>query len=538
MDTVRLRAGGVAPATPHLPVELLEEVFVAWALIDEFGPWTASLVCLQWRHIVLRCPAAWSFLRVTCLPFVKDRAPEEDGENGPDHADENAQDDEDDAEDSNGQGSDQDGDGEDEDEDEEDEDEDEDEETHEEEEVASLLKSPHFLELWVQRSKNAPLSVFINAYMSAHLGPLRVVQVFSILRPHTQRIRQLTLETDDKEYAEKLLKAILDRVQGLRLDGLSVFVTPHPRLPRVLQAYAYQSFTGSLVLFVEQLKSLSVKKIACRGCLPPIRGDLEDNVYELGFGKLSILPATLIQLLANHRYLRVLKLHRLWHFPDTDEHANRIGLPLLHTFYVERVDTFYCGMLLSSLDMPNLLTLVVNNTNIVEDINSGNKTYETMAAFGQAFVDFVRRSSRITTLHITSSPLPDRYLLAALRNASHLTSLRLESTFVGTPALRGLTPVLPSKYSVVVRPPVPCPNLQLLAFIRCDLVDGEQLYHLIRARNHADSSTSCITHIHVEQCESITEAWISKFRHVKGVDMGVTYFPHMTCGLRLSQNRP
>ncbi|KAJ7724243.1 hypothetical protein B0H16DRAFT_1596854 [Mycena metata] len=54
----------------RIPLDILSEIVVHWALSDSDAPWKASVVCHLWRSAVLSTPNAWSRVNI-CFPMLK-----------------------------------------------------------------------------------------------------------------------------------------------------------------------------------------------------------------------------------------------------------------------------------------------------------------------------------------------------------------------------------------------------------------------------------------------------------------------------------
>ncbi|KAI0785397.1 hypothetical protein BC629DRAFT_1440486 [Irpex lacteus] len=145
-----------------LPSEILTEIFIAWSRVDENAPWTAASTCRHWRSVALASGQIWSCMTLT-LECTQTKKYEWSSE---------------------------------------------------EKDFAFVTYRTwryHSPTLWIERSKQAPLSVQILAHSFNAKAMFAIQNVVSALRGHLPRLRRLTLSVATPDLATTFLEMLFRR---------------------------------------------------------------------------------------------------------------------------------------------------------------------------------------------------------------------------------------------------------------------------------------------------------------------------------------
>lgn len=159
-----------------LPSEILTEIFISWSRVDENAPWTAATTCRHWRSVALASGQIWSCITLT-LECTQSKKYEWSSE---------------------------------------------------EKDFAFVTYRTwkfHSPALWIERSKQAPLSVRIFAHSFNAKAMFAIQNVVSALRGHLSRLRRLTLSVATPDLATTFLEMLFRGASG-ELDT----VDPDPTL--------------------------------------------------------------------------------------------------------------------------------------------------------------------------------------------------------------------------------------------------------------------------------------------------------------------
>ena len=184
-------------------------------------------------------------------------------------------------------------------------------------------------------------------------------------------------------------------------------------------------------------------------------------------------------------------------WPSLPEGAS-ISLLSLHTLSLSNASAHAATRLLQVFDAPGLTSFSLDSGgdgHIESRIQGGAKTYDLYSNMGSAFKNFVTRSSKIHKLRLANTFFPDRHLNEVLQLLGDLQRLSFVGTYTGTPLLRALARSHPQFL---------CPRLQRLKFVRCNLVQVEQIKPLLCARN-ASQTASSVLRLTLSHCEEIRE---------------------------------
>ncbi|KIP11157.1 hypothetical protein PHLGIDRAFT_114818 [Phlebiopsis gigantea 11061_1 CR5-6] len=462
-----LRAFPEALSIESLPIELISAILVFWAAVDHEGPWMATGVCKHWRRVVLASPKAWSHISLL-LKAQRGTA------------------------------------------------------LYAEEEETPPRGKRRPLELWLERSGGANISLKIDADTGYPLLVPKLVGYCDVLSDYVHRIRDFTLQVELLPVA----KAVISSLPPMTLDYCKVSIA-QPRLPRqwrnentalgppegdTLWSFATSGHTAQTLVFD-----------GCRPYVTPASTQLA-NTTSLEISKVHLRGRELVDVLrsAGTLSLTVLKLggiparERL--APPRDATPNGyITLPYLRHLSLQNETMAFCEEIFAMLDTPNLDTLEVQNGGLAElrsltpydrdDVNFGELT----AGFGTKFVHFTRRVPQLRLLCLEKSGLHDRHFIQALKYLDLLRELQMDCLLIGAPFMRALTPPSDGKN---LNKPLLCPRLQRLEISRCDLLQGEYLVALVRSRNKNDSQTSPILDLVVKGCKGVGEEYAEEIRHI------------------------
>lgn len=454
------------PVNDRLPEELLAEILVFWASIDEDGAWMASVVCKYWRRIVLSCPKAWTNVSL----IFKSDPPKEPKEWCIE---------EDDLE-----------------------------------RAASPRGRPRPLPLWFERSGDLLLSVHLYAEVTFPDLNLALGKRLGDLMLGFGRVRHLNIDIDSVHMIEamcNLFSRHLPILQSLYLNN---------RCDRKRHRYgSHLPSSFDLTEFWPSFdRSRELRTIVLRGCAipaPHTRSPLAELITTLDTDTVTLNPNGTLVMTSVCTNLTTLRLHPGQWFPSSRPTPPALRTPLhsLTSLSLGNLDAVDATHFLREFNTPNLLHLSLGGTGdsqFISRIQEGAKTYDLYSDMGNAFKAFVTRSPRIRELCLSKTFFPDRHLVEVLRQLDDLQELRCKKTYVGTPLFRAL--------SKLVTPPegpnkrLICPQLQRLKFVSCSLIQVDQLVSLLRARNSPEISQVPIRKLTLKLCDNIYEEEASKIK--------------------------
>ncbi len=369
--------------------------------------------------------------------------------------------------------------------------------------------------LWLERSAAVPLSLRLTIAPTCPRTEQKLRKLLFLLEPHMSRIQRVTLSLESVHLAV-LIVSLFSKV---RLDRLEINVPQSPRIPRHFRGiFGIDSPVEGYGMKYFWNFSPLVSYLVCRECIPnSLRSNGEilatpGHLRCLDISTVTICPNELLSVLSSCINLCILQLGNI---EDVSKYSSSspvvevVTLDALQDLSVTTISSTYCCVLLQALKAPQLTKFKISNCGLAElkeCIDKGIKTYDAMAKFGTIIAAFLEPSPLITTLHISDSPLPDRYLVGALKQLPHLNELRLTAVLVGAPAFRALTSLtecLGAGQDHIKK--AVCPSLQRLQVLRCDLLDGSLLIDLVKARNGPRSTTLPITSLLVEECKKVDQ---------------------------------
>ncbi|KAH9948206.1 hypothetical protein B0H21DRAFT_257371 [Amylocystis lapponica] len=477
-----------------LPIELLAMIVAWWVDIDEDAVWMASSVCQHWRSIVLENPTVWS-----CIYINFDPAPP-----APPELDE----------------------------------------TWCIEEDRLPISSPRDkrrpLPLWLERAGNAELRLYIRAHTTSPLLSIALGEMVTTLAPEMARVFHLELSMDSTILAAELFTMLWETAPRLR--HLSVLCSEHP---------LFTEGADFAVLWDALQVAPLIQSLICKGCCPPrslSNSSVSLRLRSLVFTDVIVSPWTLLNTLracTNLISLQMSDMRTYILLGSLSLPSPLATFPELVRLVVRRVSVSYFVNFAPYFIAPKLRSFTLENLGFKEvhtELAGGARTYDAMAAFGQAVTTFAIHSPHLQTLALSSSLLPDRHLLEALRRLPHLAELHLDDLFVGAPALRGLTastsrsPPSASASAHHTAPESPgsrprrtfvCPQLRHLAVSRCDLLTGRLLVDLVRVRKGSPDAAS-LQRLDIRRCSKVDATHVDALQRLCDPHLRLSYEPYET----------
>lgn len=442
-----------------LPVELLAQILVLWASIDDEGPWMAASVCKHWRRVVLGSTMAWSNISLI-LKHQEDITW-----------------------------------------------------CIEEDEQPPRGKRRPF-ELWLQRNGDSKLSLKIVAENNYPLLVTELVNYCNMVSEYAHRLRHFALQVELLPVAETVILSLLP----MSLDTLKVCVT-QARTPRDFRDTGMHVSEGD-TLWNFLASGHAAKTMVFEGCVPRVTQSQLADTVALEIQSARLWDSTLVRLVKSAHCLTTLKLHDIYSSrinPETTP-QDLIALPALRHLSLRRMSMDFCADVFSCLNTPSLETLAIENGGLAElrhitPRDGAVEFSDLTAGFGKAFTEFSKRTPDLHLLCITKSGLHDRHLVEALQHLTFLYELQMDCLLIGAPVMRALTPTIPSTDAKQGgEKPLLCPYLQRLEILRCDLLQGEHLVALIRGRNQKHPITLPIVRLTVGGCKGVGEVHAKELR--------------------------
>ncbi|KAI0094407.1 hypothetical protein BDY19DRAFT_17755 [Irpex rosettiformis] len=414
-----------------LPLELLTQIFVMWARIDEDGPWTASATCHHWRDIALASGQVWSFITLIIAPTET-----------PESADERR--------------------------------------------VRMLPESPPSkrrpLTLWIERARLSRLSVYIKVHPTFPRFWVTPYETLSLLKEYILRLRRLALVVESEALVETILEMLFRDTADFKLDCLEISISES--YARRLISHFAPPLAVSLShfwVYAPQADTLVFDK-----CLPRIRfpGSFCQS-SELMLENAPLDTDRLMEHLREFPLLRVLNINGVsFAFGSRNMSPNGFSLHHLTDLTLHAISTKFCTQLFNRLDAPNLTSPTIGNYGAAElydlcTTRENERWVQLMAPFGMALEAFVLAAPSLSFLSLHRCPIDDRHFLRILQAIPELQELHLEFSLIGTYALRGLAPV---ESQGVTTNAVLCPRLRRLHICNCDSIEKEYLMELLRSR--------------------------------------------------------
>ncbi|KAI0931592.1 hypothetical protein AcV7_001061 [Taiwanofungus camphoratus] len=475
-----------------IPDELVAMIISLWSEIDEDAVWMASGVCQHWRRVVLANPTIWSRIYLHFKPAPPKLEPQDEAW------------------------------------------------CIEEDEVELIASSRGKLRplpLWIERAGTAELAIHMQVHTTSPMLSVVLGEAITLLAPEMARVRELEVSVDSNILATELLSLLWEVAQPRCLRHFAMLCTE--RAEFCAKAEELHVLTDILH------NAPRMKSLTCKGCFPlkTMEHDFPSSrLRSLDLADLQIDLRSLLPILLDCDNLTILHMlnvrHALtvswWSRKELNSPPVTVTLPALKQLYLHKVPFEDFVELAPCLDAPNLCLFSLQNLGYMEEyqrILRGGKSYDTMSAFGNAVAAFTARTPALAILHLSSSLLPDRYLLKALQHLPHLAELRLNNLLVGAPAFRGLTPPYtksPSSTRKTLCPEVKksliCPRLTHLTISNCDLLAGNLLVDFVRARKKC-LDTLQVSFLDVRECKKVDQDHASSIRQMLDTDAELTYEP-------------
>ncbi|KAJ7651576.1 hypothetical protein DFH06DRAFT_1331528 [Mycena polygramma] len=404
-------------ATGQIHLQILSEIFVRWAHVDDDAPWKASTVCRLWRSAVLSTPEAWS--RVTVLfPVAQMKQRKKAPRKGPNVKKAPWE------EESDSQSSTSDAESEKAHSDEEDDEEDSDEHNY-------PLRP---LTLWLSRAGKFELFVHMNIGIAPRTD--LIYEAFHLLSPHFQKLKEFYLVVES---------SILSLDQVLNMFTKPMPVLEHLSLSTVVPRIDLDGRNSERLTVMEfwnflrqtsRLRSLTLSKCLRLGPMPtPLVGRHRhlaiqtltlDDAHTLALNTLlkMIEPFLGLETLIFTSNIDCLTTLTTSDYPIT--------LPALTSLTVG--DEIY---MLASLTLPKLQTLILDKK-MPKDGRQG--------LLG-LLSDLFERGTDLRSLTISFAPLPDHKFSQILRHIPTLVALELRHCSVQMQSLiqttSGINPLCP-----------------------------------------------------------------------------------------------
>lgn len=446
-----------------LPNELLAQIFIHWADIDEDGAWMASCVSQRWRRVVLSCSEVW------CRVWVNLKPPAEE----------------------------------------------EDESWCVEEEFDHYRGKRRPMDLWLERSGAAELFLIFQVGAIAPVG-WAINDMLTILAPHTSRFREVTLRVDFCLLADALLELLWEHAPALIHINIicpTKIITDDKRT------------MDSLWTALDKAKS--VRSLTCRGSLPPkVNETLQPSMLRILVLEDVTAPITHFRdgleacQFLEQLFIRRVALGNTRFMPLPPPKI--VTLPALSLLHLEDCSE---KKIMNLLDTPNLRALRAQNlvpygtlSNHL-DLDGMRGVNAAMERVGGNLAAFIRRNGfELNTLYLNCSSIPDASLLQLLTSNRSLRHLHLIDSFVGETFTLGLAQNMQDTDKPV------CPVLESIILESCLLLSGKMVIDLIRSRN---SGPSPITSLTIGRCTMVNAAHIQILRTIDPERLRVNVVPEI-----------
>lgn len=448
-----------------LPNELLAQIFIYWADIDEDGAWMASCVSQRWRRVVLSCSEVW------CRIWVNLKPPAEE----------------------------------------------EDEAWCVEEEFDHYRGKRRPMDLWLERSGAAELFLVFQVGAIAPVG-WAINDMLSILAPHSSRFREVTLQVDFCLLADALLELLWEHAPALTHIDIVCPTRVITDDKRTMDS-----------LWVALDKAKSVRSLTCRGSLPPkINKTLQPSMLRILVLEDVTAPIVHFRdgleacQFLEQLFIRRVELNtaNIGFIPLPPPKI--VILPALSLLHLEDCSS---EKIMNLLDTPNLRTLRAQNlvpygtlSNRL-DLDGMRGVNAAMERFGGSLTVFIRRNGlELNTLYLNCSSIPDASLLQLLTSNRILQHLHLIDSFVGEPFALGIAQNMQGTDRPI------CPMLESITLESCPLLSGKTVIDLIRSRN---SGPSPITSLTIGRCAMINAAHMQILRTIDPERLRVNVVPEI-----------
>ena len=435
-----------------LPNELLAEICVHWADIDEDAALMAASINRRWRLVVLSSPAVWS--RV----WIHFRQPVEQ----------------------------------------------EDENWCIEEDVDQVHGVPRPLPLWLQRSGKEPIHLSI-VTEAIPLTAEELNNLVFMLIPFVARLEVVTLSTESSLIAESLLDMLW--AHAPMLNHLSIICR---RMRGVLQAREKGTID---TLWVALHRARSIKSLTCEGCIPP---KLDDSIPHTGLTRLIVqdFSGEMVQFLdalescQDLEELSVLKCQ----FPNMGVLGAPNRVVVLQKVSTVQMQGVSSPQMLEHLRTPKLRSLDLQSVFSLTDLTvtldiGGMKAVSTeMREFADVLAKFLGYGNQLYDLHMEWSSIPDKSFIQILAVCPNLRHFHLQESFVSHKLMAGL-----ARRVEGTKDPILCPMLEGVILIACSLLSGQSLIELIRSRN---TGPVRIRYLTIRNCELVSSDNIATLRSI------------------------
>ncbi|KII93293.1 hypothetical protein PLICRDRAFT_694502 [Plicaturopsis crispa FD-325 SS-3] len=455
-----------------LPEELLAEVFVQWALQDEDALWMASLVCHQWRRVVLSCSAAWSAVHVRVPEDMHSKKKQED------------------------------------------------EEWCVEEEDDGTRGQTRPLDLWVARAGTAKLCVFVHVRALASTVTT-IYSTIARISPYFDRVQELIVNVDSPILADALLTVMWDAAPlllHLTINCLDEFARKSRSAPNFGESKPLLPGLWAALQSAPRLLSLTcigatpqktegeVSVRSLRSVTIDRASDMSARQFVDGLEACSSLESLIVSRCSFDR-------PNSFYMPTqiVDEETV-VVFPFMTRLCL--INTKYDPC--SFMEAPRLRTLHINGAMAPTDMSRrrdlGHRMdviMEAIKKFGEILTAFLERGNAIEDLRLESSQLVDDAFLRVLELAPRLSALQLGDSLADAKAFAGLARSR---------------NLQRVGFEACPFLTDKMLVDFIRDKNASELSLP-LTEVDVRACPLVTSSAMVKVYELGGSKLRTHFSP-------------
>ncbi|KAJ6575480.1 hypothetical protein B0H19DRAFT_645339 [Mycena capillaripes] len=470
-------------ATGQIHLQILSEISVYWARVDNDAPWKACLVCRLWRSAVMSTPKAWSRVFI-CFPLEKikkkkrKKSPspkvpwEKDLESESEDLESDSGDIESDDEDNDGN------------------------------DIEESPDKPRPLALWLSRAGKSELSVSIKIPLAPRVD--LIYQTIQLLLPYFPQMKALELVVESSIFSlSQMLDMFVEPTPALVHLTLSDAVT-HRQPDVIAEDFTVVKSFWNFLKKSSRLRSLTLSKCL----LGPMPTTKQGRHTHSALRTLTLDDA--------HMFLLdgVLKMIEPFLCLETLAFTSSIGCltktsAKIHPIILPRLTSLTVGdeiHMLASLTLPKLQTLVLDK----ELSKDGRKTLDSLLS------NLFERGTDLQKLTISFAPIPKQLLFQVLRHIPTLIALELRHCSVEMQSLIQTT----TKTHPL------CPQLQSLGLYSSNLADGAALLELVIARKK-DGRCRTIETLGIASCKYIDDRDVEKIRKAGGSSLKVDYSPYV-----------
>lgn len=448
------------------PDELLSEIFVWWADVDEEGTWVASCVSRHWRNIVLSCSTAWSRVWVNFKPAVKQHLEDEEW-------------------------------------------------CVEEEavEVDNYREKTRPVALWLQRCGTA--DIYLSIKVGVDSSALAVSGLVTMLEPYFGRVREVVLAFEYPLVADVFLGMLWEHAPALAHMSI---ICPRVGLHGEVDE---KKIMESLWRALDTAQG--VKTLTLTGCQFP-KSSPDYQHFALRTIVLQDVRSSIdviVDGLAACPALEELSILRVF-IDGCRPNSSLTQLVVLSTLTSLRLESTMHGIL-KHLRTPSLRTLdlrgLIPCDKLKYDIDADGIPLA-MKEFGGELVAFIEHGTRLETVHLEHSSISDASFIRILKSTPYLRHLLLIDASTSDSLILGLIP------KKVDKKPKRCPALQDITLDLCPQLTGNTLIEFVQSRR---STPFPITSLNVRHCSLVNAEHVRILRDIDPERLRVHVIPEVDC---------